>query len=191
MNVKAMMGTVGKTAKTVGNTVLDGAMKGVNQIESRTDLLGDAVGRKIISKTGDVLFDESVQGFGRKAAQFANNNAVRIGHAVGGGAEGLIVGAAGGALVGGVSGGIDKDETFLGGMGKGALAGAGIGFAASATSAYVHNSSGLLTNALNDHEVIAARIAKWKANMGDGISNIRTKANNYGNIFDPKVQGVL
>lgn len=170
MNIETAMGTIGKTAKKVGNAVLDGAMKGVNQIESRTDLLGDAVGRKLYSKTSDLVMDESIQGIRGKAIRAANKNAFRIGHAVGGGAEGLIVGAAGGALVGGVSGGIDKDETFLSGMGKGALAGAGVGFAAGATSAYIHNSSGLLTNALNDSKIVAARISKWKAGMGDGIS---------------------
>ena len=171
MNIKSAMGTIGKKASDVGDAILGG----IGKVEARTDILGDTVGSKLYSTSSNILFDEGIQGVRRKAALGVNRNAFRAGNAVGGGAEGLLFGAAGGAVIGGVSGGIDEDESFLGGMGKGALLGGGVGFAAGATSAYVHNNSGLLSNAFDDSSAVAARIATLKGSLGESINNMKSK----------------
>ena len=175
MDIKSAMGTIGKKASEIGDAALNGVLAGVNQLEYRTDILGDKVGSKLYSKTADMMMSEGFQGISGKVVGATNRNAFRIGRTIGGGAEGLIAGAAGGAVIGGISGGIDSDESFLGGMGKGALAGAGIGFAAGATSAYVHNNSGLLSNAFDDSSAIAARIATLKGAAGESINNMKSK----------------
>ena len=184
MNIKTAMNTIGKKASDLGDAVLDGAIAGIDQIEGRTNALAQKAGSKLYSKTGDMLMTEQFQGISGKAIGATNKNAFRLGKAIGGGTEGLLIGAASGAVVGGVSGGINKDETFLGGMGKGALTGAGVGFAAGATSAYVHNNSGLLTNLFDDSSAVAARIATLKGSAGESINNVRESWNQ--SIYNPE-----
>ena len=73
-------------------------------------------------------------------------------------------------VLGGISGGIDEDETFIGGALKGGLIGAAGGFTVGGASGFAHNNSSLLDNALFDANKVSKRISKWKVGMGDGIS---------------------
>lgn len=171
MNVANMMKTVGKTLSGAAGAATDAIGTGVGALDGYVGrTVSEAAGQKILSKSGDVLFDESVQGVRRKIAQGVNNNASRIGKAVGGGAEGLLAGAAGGAVIGGVAGGVSDDSTFLEGAAKGALIGGASGAVGGAVSAAVHNNAGLMENASVDAFAVAERISKWRAGMGDGIS---------------------
>lgn len=189
MNIKNGINAAGRAARKAAGGAVDAIGTGVGAVEGFTGRIGDKAAGKIINKSGDVLFDESVQGVRRKIAQGINDNGARIGKAIGGGTEGAIVGLAGGAVVGGISGGIDDDETFVGGALKGGLVGAAGGFAIGATSAFAHNSAGLLDNALYDASAVSERISKWKTGMGNGISEATTSWNN--SIYNPKVMGVL
>lgn len=190
MNVKAMMGTVGKAAKTVAGKAadladdgLDLAMMGAAKIEGPTNRLGQRIGDSITSKAYDTMIMNADKSTAKvAAAKFAINNYKAIDGAIGGGIEGAVVGAAGGAIIGGVSGGIDQDETFLGGMAKGAAAGAGLGLAGGGLSGALHKNPGLIVNASNDANIIAARISKWAPEMGDGIS--RTAKNAASAVSD-------
>lgn len=171
MNVANMMKTVGKTLSGAAGAATDAIGTGVGALDGYVGrTVSEAAGQKILSKSGDVLFDESVQGVRRKIAKGVNDNASRIGKAVGGGAEGLLAGAAGGAVIGGVAGGVNDDSTFLEGAAKGALIGGASGAVGGAVSAAVHNNAGLMENASVDAFAVAERISKWRAGMGDGIS---------------------
>lgn len=171
MNVANMMKTVGKTLSGAAGAATDAIGTGVGALDGYVGrTVSEAAGQKILSKSGDVLFDESVQGVRRKIAKGVNDNASRIGKAVGGGAEGLLAGAAGGAVIGGVAGGVSDDSTFLEGAAKGALIGGASGAVGGAVSAAVHNNAGLMENASVDAFAVAERISKWRAGMGDGIS---------------------
>lgn len=171
MNVANMMKTVGKTLSGAAGAATDAIGTGVGALDGYVGrTVSEAAGQKILSKSGDVLFDESVQGVRRKIAKGVNDNASRIGKAVGGGAEGLLAGAAGGAVIGGVAGGVNDDSTFLEGAAKGALIGGASGAVGGAVSAAVHNNAGLMENASVDAFAVAERISKWGAGMGDGIS---------------------
>lgn len=171
MNVANMMKTVGKTLSGAAGAATDAIGTGVGALDGYVGrTVSEAAGQKILSKSGDVLFDESVQGVRRKIAQGVNNNASRIGKAVGGGAEGIFIGASSGAIIGGIAGGVNEDETFLGGAAKGALIGGASGAVGGAVSAAVHNNAGLMENASVDAFAVAERISKWGAGMGDGIS---------------------
>lgn len=185
MEVAKALKTVGKTLSGAAGAATDAIGTGVGALDGYVGrTVSEAAGQKILSKSGDVLFDESVQGVRRKITQGVNNNASRIGKAVGGGAEGLLVGAAGGAVIGGVAGGISDDSTFLGGAAKGALIGGASGAIGGAVSAAVHNNAGLMENASVDAFAVAERISKWGAGMGDGIS--RTVNNSpVGEIIKP------
>jgi len=171
MNVANMMKTVGKTLSGAAGAATDAIGTGVGALDGYVGrTVSEAAGQKILSKSSDVLFDESVQGVRRKIAKGVNDNASRIGKAVGGGAEGLLAGAAGGAVIGGVAGGVSDDSTFLEGAAKGALIGGASGAMGGAVSAAVHNNAGLMENASVDAFAVAERISKWGAGMGDGIS---------------------
>jgi hypothetical protein len=56
------------------------------------------------------------------------------------------MGSAGGALVGGVAGGIDEDDTFIGGALKGGLIGGAVGGIGGGASGYFNNSAKILSN---------------------------------------------
>lgn len=171
MEVVKALKNVGKALSDTSGAVVDAIGVGAGTLDGYIgETVSEAAGRKILSKSGDVLFDESVQGVRRKIAQGVNNNYSRIGKAVGGGAEGLVTGAVGGAIVGGIAGGVNEDETFLGGAAKGALIGGAGGAVGGAVSAAVHNNAGLMENASVDALAIADRMCKWRTGMGDGIS---------------------
>lgn len=171
MEIVKALKTVGKALSDTSGAVVDAIGTGVGTLDGYVGrTVSEAAGQKILSKSGDVLFDKSVQGVRRKIAQGVNNNYSRIGKAVGGGAEGLLAGAAGGAVIGGIAGGVNEDETFLGGAAKGALIGGASGAVGGAVSAAVHNNAGLMENASVDALAVADRISKWGAGMGDGIS---------------------
>lgn len=171
MEVVKALKNVGKALSDTSGAVVDAIGVGAGTLDGYIgETVSEAAGRKILSKSGDVLFDESVQGVRRKIAQGVNNNYSRIGKAVGGGAEGLVTGAVGGAIVGGIAGGVNEDETFLGGAAKGALIGGAGGAVGGAVSAAVHNNAGLMENASVDAIAIADRLSKWGVGMGDGIS---------------------
>lgn len=172
MNVANMMKTVEKTLSGAAGAATDAIGTGVGALDGYVGrTVSEAAGQKILSKSGDVLSDKSVQGVRRKIAKGVNDNASRIGKAVGGGAEGLLAGAAGGAVIGGVAGGVNDDSTFLEGAAKGALIGGASGAVGGAVSAAVHNNAGLMENASVDAFAVAERISKWGAGMGDGISH--------------------
>lgn len=171
MNVANIMKNVGKALSDTSGAVVDAIGTGVGTLDGYVGrTVSEAAGQKILSKSGDVLFDESVQGVRRKIAKGINDNASRIGKTIGGGTEGLVTGAVGGAIVGGIAGGVNKDETFLGGAAKGALIGGTGGAVGGAVSAAVHNNAGLMENASVDAFAVADRISKWRVGMGDGIS---------------------
>lgn len=171
MNVANMMKNVGKALSDTSGAVVDAIGTGVGTLDGYVGrTVSEAAGQKILSKSGNVLSDESVKGVRRKIAKGINDNASRIGKAVGGGAEGLLAGAAGGAVIGGIAGGVNEDETFLGGAAKGALIGGASSAVGGAVSAAVHNNAGLMENASVDALAVAERISKWGAGMGNGIS---------------------
>lgn len=171
MEVAKALKTVGKTLSGAAGAATDAIGTGAGTLDGYIgETVSEAAGRKILSKSGDVLSDESVQGVRRKIAEGINDNASRIGKAVGGGTEGLVTGAVGGAVIGGIAGGVNEDETFLGGAAKGALIGGASGAVGGAVSAVVHNNAGLMENASVDAFAVAERISKWRAGMGDGIS---------------------
>jgi hypothetical protein len=152
------------------------------------DMTGDIVAEKashgIRKLSGNVLFNENVQGVGRKIAFGINDSANRIGKGIGGGAEGMIIGASTGATIGGISGAIDEDETFLEGAAKGALGGAALGGAVGTTSGALHKNAGLFANTGDDIKnikAVASKISKWGARDGNGIvvDNIRTTGTTY------------
>lgn len=175
---------IGKFAAKIANGV-----EVANTFNSTAmDMAGDTIAKKASSKiakiSGDVLFDESIQGAGRKMAYGINDNASRIGEAIGGGVEGMILGASTGATIGGISGAIDEDETFLGGAAKGAFGGAAFGGVAGATSGALHKNAGLFANTGNDIKnikAVASKISKWGARDGNGIvaDNLRTTGTTY------------
>lgn len=185
MEVVKALKTVGKTLSGAAGAATDAIGTGVGALDGYVGrTVSEAAGQKILSKSGNVLSDESVKGVRRKIAKGINDNASRIGKAVGGGAEGLLAGAAGGAVIGGIAGGVNEDETFLGGAAKGALIGGASGAVGGAVSATVHNNAGLMENASVDALAVAERISKWRAGMGDGISR---KVNNspVGEVIKP------
>jgi len=171
MEVVKALKTVGKALSDTSGAVVDAIGVGAGTLDGYIgETVSEAAGRKILSKSGNVLSDESVKGVRRKIAQGVNNNYSRIGKTIGGGTEGLVTGAVGGAVIGGIAGGVNEDETFLGGAAKGALIGGASGAVGGAVSAAVHNNAGLMENASVDAIAIAERISKWGAGMGDGIS---------------------
>ncbi len=171
MEVAKALKNVGKALSDTSGAVVDAIGTGVGTLDGYVGrTVSEAAGQKILSKSGNVLFDESVQGVRRKIVQGVNDNASRIGKAVGGGVEGLLAGAAGGAVIGGVAGGVNDDSTFLEGAAKGALIGGANGAVGGAVSAAVHNNAGLMENVSVDALAVADRISKWGAGMGDGIS---------------------
>lgn len=80
-------------------------------------------------------------------------------NAVGSGVSGAVVGYASGAVIGGIEGGVNEDETFLGGMVKGAVIGGAVGAGAGATMGHFNNSSRLTKG-------VAEKISSWKAGEG-------------------------
>lgn len=71
---------------------------------------------------------------------------MRRGNAIGKAAQEAIIGSAGGALVGGVAGGIDEDDTFIGGALKGGLIGGAVGGIGGGVSGYFNNNAKLFAN---------------------------------------------
>lgn len=171
MEVVKALKNIGKALSDTSGAVVDAIGVGAGTLDGYIgETVSEAAGQKILSKSGDVLSDKSVQGVRRKIAKEVNDNASRIGKAVGGGAEGLVTGAVGGAIVGGIAGGINDDETFLGGAAKGMLIGGTGGAVGGAIGAAIHNNAGLVENASEDILAVAERMSKWGAGMGDGIS---------------------
>lgn len=115
-----------------------------------------------------------------------SNAGQRVARGLGTGLEGAAVGAAGGAIIGGVSGYADKNETALGGALKGASMGALGGFALGAGSGAAHNRAGLFANSIDDYHSIAARMSKMKAGATSGIDNIITNSNRVNAAFASK-----
>ena len=107
----------------------------------------------------------------------ASNNKIsskmanRLGATAGASVYGSAFGAVGGGVIGGIAGGIDDDESFLSGMGKGALIGAGVGGLAGGASGYFHNESDLIKNITGDYRAVAARIVNLNASAGESINN--------------------
>lgn len=157
----------------------------MTQVATKSDAIGDVVARKassgVTKLSGNALFNENIQGAGRKIAHGINNNSSRIGQAIGGGTEGMILGASTGAIVGGVSGGIDEDETFLGGAAKGALSGVALGGAIGTASGALHRNASLFANANGDIQAVASKISKWRTKDGTGIiaDNLNTTGTTY------------
>lgn len=171
MEVAKALKNVGKALSDTSGAVVDAIGVGAGTLDGYIgETVSEAAGRKILSKSGDVLSDESVRGVRRKIAKGVNDNASRIGKAVGGGTEGLVTGAVGGAVIGGVAGGVSDDSTFLEGAAKGALIGGASGAVGAAVGAAIHNNAGLVENASEDILAVAERMSKWKPGMGDGIS---------------------
>lgn len=185
MEVAKALKNIGKTLSDTSGAVVDAIGTGAGTLDGYIgQTVSSAAGRKLLSKSGDVLSDKSVQGVRRKIAQGVNNNASRIGKAIGGGTEGLVTGAVGGAVVGGIAGGVNEDETFLGGAAKGMLIGGTGGAVGGALGAAIHNNAGLVENASEDIFAVAERMSKWRTGMGDGISR---KVNNspVGEVIKP------
>lgn len=151
------------------------------------DATGDIVAEKASSGlrklSGDILFNENIQGARRKIAYGINDNASRIGKAIGGGAEGMILGASTGMTIGGISGAIDEDKTLLGGAAKGALGGAALGGAIGTASGALHKNASLFVNASNDIKdikAVASKISKWGTRDGNGIvDNLNATGTTY------------
>lgn len=76
--------------------------------------------------------------------------AVHKGNILGGSAQGALMGSAGGALIGGVAGGIDEDESFIGGALKGGLIGGTLGGIGGGVSGHFNNSAKILSNTVEN-----------------------------------------
>ena len=170
MNIKNGINSVSKAIKNAAGATVDAVGSGIGVVEGFTGEIGDKATGKIVKVTSNALANESVSGTKRKIAQAVNDNADRIGNAIGSGTQGAIIGATGGMVLGGISGGVNEDETFIGGALKGGLIGAAGGFTIGGASGFAHNNSSLLDNALFDANKVSKRISKWKVGMGDGIS---------------------
>lgn len=175
---------IGKFAANIANGIEVANTFNRTAMDMASDTIAKKASSKITKISGDVLFDESIQGAGRKIAYGINDNASRIGKAIGGGAEGMILGASTGATIGGIAGAIDEDETFLGGAAKGALGGAALGGAIGTTSGALHKNASLFANAGNDIQnikAVASKISKWGARDGSGIvtDNLRNTGTTY------------
>lgn len=166
MRVEDVLKKISKTAGDIASGALDVGMTGAAKFEGVTDGIGESVTKKLIKKSGDALFDESVTGTKREIAKKIYNNSTRIGNTIGASTEGLIAGSTSGALIGGISGAIDEDETALEGATRGALIGGALGGVGGATSGFFHKNSGLLENAQMDAEIVSKRIAKWRTGQG-------------------------
>lgn len=88
-----------------------------------------------------------------------HDTAIDIRNIVGSGTSGAIAGSAGGAVIGGIAGGVDEDETFLGGMAKGAVAGGVLGATAGGITGAVTDNSRLFKG-------VAEKISTWGAGEG-------------------------
>lgn len=103
--------------------------------------------------------------------------------AVATGFEGALAGTAGGAVIGGIVGAVDKDESVLSGMGKGALIGGAGGLAIGTASGALHKNMGLYSNAVTDYHKIAENISKAGAEVGNGIDNAIANNNRVNAAF--------
>lgn len=140
--------------KKIANAASD-TLKAGAQVDGIAESVSEATRKKLSSSTKD----------------FFSKNSGRISNAIGTGVEGMAIGAGSGMVVGGISGAISDDESVIGGAAKGAAGGALFGLAGGVASGAIHNSPGLFTNAVGDYEAVAGKISKWKAKMGDGISD--------------------
>ena len=171
MNIPNMMKNIGKTLSGTASAAADAIGTGLGSLDGYVGkTVSETAGQKVLSKSSDILANESVKGIRREIAQGINDNASRIGNAVGSGAEGLIIGSAGGAVIGGVAGGVDEDETFIGGAVKGALIGGALGGIGGGISGAVHNNAGLMMNTSKDVSALAERISKWGVGMKDSVA---------------------
>lgn len=172
MNV-SIIKNFGKTVSNAASNAVDAIGTGLGTLDgSIGKTVSESVGKKIYSKAADILSDESVQGTSRKIAQGLVNggNSFRLGNAIGAGTEGLLVGSAGGAVVGGIAGGVDEDDTFIGGAVKGALLGGALGGIGGGIGGAIHNNAGLMENISNDAISISKRISEWAVGIKDSMS---------------------
>lgn len=163
----------GKTLSNAAGNAADAVGAGLGALDgSIGKTVSEKAGRKIYSKAADILSDEAVQGTSRKIAQNLVNggNSFRLGNAIGAGTEGLLVGSAGGAVIGGIAGGVDEDDTFLGGAVKGALIGGSLGGIGGGIGGAIHNNAGLMENISNDAISISNHISKWAVGIKDSMS---------------------
>ena len=143
----------------------------------------DEITSKVVKKSGDILFDEGIQGVERKATQALYNNANRIGGATSGA---IMTGTAGigtGAVIGGISGAVEDDESVLSGALKGAAIGGAIGTVGGGISGYAHANGNILMNAGTDYKAVAAKISKWQAE-GKGKQNIARNINTFNSTYE-------
>lgn len=143
----------------------------------------DEVTSKVVKKSGDILFNEEVQGIQRNATQAIYNRANRIGGAASGAAMTGVAGAVNGAVIGGVSGAVEDDESVLSGALKGAAIGGAIGTVGGGISGYAHANGNILMNADTDYKAIAAKISKWQAE-GKGKQNIARNINTFNSTYE-------
>lgn len=173
MNISGFMKKFGKTLSDAAGNVADAVGAGLGTLDGYIGkTVSEKAGRKIYSKAADILSDEAVQGTSRKIAQNLVNggNSFRLGNAIGAGTEGLLVGSAGGAVIGGIAGGVDEDETFIGGAVKGALVGGALGGIGGGIGGAIHNNAGLMENISNDAISVSKRILKWGVGVKDSMS---------------------
>lgn len=177
MNISGFMKKFGKTLSNTAGNAADAIGTGLGTLDgSIGKTVSEKASKKIFSKASNIIdgnFPEfpEVSVRARIAEKFANeDNAIRLGNAIGAGTEGLLVGSAGGAVIGGIAGGVNEDETFIGGAVKGALVGGALGGIGGGIGGAIHNNAGLMENISNDAISISNRISKWAVGIKDSMS---------------------
>lgn len=143
------------------------------------DNIGEMAGSIITNaRAGGKAAANGIDSFADEIAEKVSGNIIkgRMAKAIGAGTEGMLLGSAAGGVIGGISGAIDEDESFIGGYAKGMLIGGGLGLTGGAASGAIHNNAHLISNGVNDARAVASQIAKWTAKQGDGISESMASA---------------